>query len=68
MSKCCLEVMKLRWCERYRGWSGDFETADAGDGSLDITGAGVLGGTYAELDWRCVNVIGGNGSLDGMWV
>ena len=60
--------MKLRWREGYRGWSGDFEAADAGDGSLDITGAGVLGGTYAELDWRCVNVIGGNGSLHGMWV
>ncbi len=58
-----VELVREFW-----GWPGDFETADAGDGSLDITGAGVFGGTYAELNWSCVNVICGNGSLYGMWV
>ena len=55
-------------CERFGCWSSDFYTTDACDWGFNGTVAGVFDGANTKLNRRCVNVVSGNGRLDGMWM
>ena len=60
-----MKVVELCVCEGRWSRASDPKSADAVDGGFDGR-LGVFDGTNAELKWCSVNIICGDGSLDGV--
>ena len=63
-----MKVVQLFVCKGRWSRASDPKSADASDGGFNGTCLGVFDGTDAELEWCDVNIVCGDGSLDGVGV